>query len=146
VYVQLLLGALMRHTGSGLAIPDFPLALGRIIPPFTSDKIVIHFAHRVGALVVAMMIIWTFSRIYSAYSDHPLLYRPAATLLALLLIQWTLGAFTVWTAKSVLPTTAHVATGALILGTSFLLTIRAFGMAAKRRTAIIYPFREPAWK
>src|SRR5688572_25978876 len=36
VYVQLILGALMRHTQSGLAIPDFPLALGGIIPPFTS--------------------------------------------------------------------------------------------------------------
>ena len=23
----------MRHTGAGLAIPDFPLALGRLVPP-----------------------------------------------------------------------------------------------------------------
>ena len=57
-----------------------------------------------------------------------------------------LGALTVLTAKGVVPTTAHVATGALILGTSFLLTIRAFGMVVRRRTAVIYPFREPAWK
>src|SRR5688500_8952540 len=28
VFGQLFLGALMRHTGAGLAIPDFPLALG----------------------------------------------------------------------------------------------------------------------
>jgi cytochrome c oxidase assembly protein subunit 15 len=146
VYVQLLLGALMRHTGAGLAIPDFPLAFGRIIPPFSSEKIVIHFAHRVGALVVATMIVWTFSRIQSAYADHPLLQRPALVMFALLFVQLTLGALTVLTSKSVIPTTAHVATGALILGTSFLLTVRAFGMVAKRRTAMIYPFREPAWK
>ncbi len=146
VYVQLILGALMRHTDSGLAIPDFPLMLGHIIPPFNSPKVVIHFAHRMGALVVAVMIIWTFTRIYRAYSDHRLLYRPAVTMLALLFIQLTLGATTVLTAKAVIPTTAHVATGALVLGTSFLLTLRAFGMIAKRRTAVIYPFREPAWK
>jgi heme A synthase len=92
------------------------------------------------------MIIWTFSRIHSVYSDHRLLHRPSVALVVLLCIQVTLGAFTVWTAKSVVPTTAHVATGALILGTSFLLTVRAYGMVAKRRTAVIYPFREPAWK
>src|SRR5262245_13086297 len=108
VYVQLLMGALMRHTGAGLAIPDFPLAFGRIIPPFTSEKVVIHFAHRVGALVVATMIIWTFSRIYRHHSGQSLLMRPALLMLASLVLQITLGAFTVWTAKSVIPTTAHV--------------------------------------
>src|SRR5437763_8862048 len=84
VYVQLILGALMRHTAAGLAIPDFPLALGHIIPPFTSEKIVIHFAHRIGALLVATMIIWTFSRIYREYSDHRLLRRPATVMFVLL--------------------------------------------------------------
>src|SRR4029078_3739104 len=51
VYFQLILGALMRHTNSGLAIPDFPLSFGHIIPPFTSNKVIIHFAHRVGAVI-----------------------------------------------------------------------------------------------
>ena len=137
IYVQLILGALMRHTGSGLAIPDFPLALGRIIPPFTSDKIIIHFSHRVGALIVATMIIWTFTRIARSYSESRLLFRPALTMLILLVIQLTLGALTVWTAKAVVPTTAHVATGALVLGTSLLLTLRAYAMVGERI---------PAWK
>jgi cytochrome c oxidase assembly protein subunit 15 len=146
VYVQLILGALMRHIGAGLAIPDFPLALGRIIPPFTSDKIVVHFAHRVGALIVTAMITWTFVRIYRHHSDQPALCRPAALMLLLLAVQLSLGAATVLTAKSVLPTTAHVVTGALLLGTSFLLTLRSFGTMKKRRTALIYSFPEPAWK
>jgi len=137
VYVQLILGALMRHTNAGLAIPDFPLALGHIIPPFTSNKVIIHFAHRVGALIVTMMIIWTFSRIARSYSDHRLLFRPALSMVVLLSIQLTLGALTVWTAKAVLPTTAHVLTGALILGTSFLLSLRTYAMV---------PTRVPAWK
>jgi cytochrome c oxidase assembly protein subunit 15 len=128
IYVQLILGALMRHSDAGLAIPDFPLAFGQIIPPFTSNKIIIHFAHRVGALLVSAMILWTFSRIVRAYGEHQLLFRPALTLLILLAVQITLGAITVWTAKGVLPTTAHVLTGALVLGTSFLLTLRAYAM------------------
>ena len=137
IYLQLILGALMRHTNSGLAIPDFPLAFGRIIPPFTSDKIAIHFAHRIGAAVVTALIVWTFSRITRSYSDSPLLLRPAVLMLILLVIQIALGALTVWTAKAVVPTTAHVATGALVLGTSLLLTLRAFAMVS---------VRVPAWK
>ena len=146
VYIQLILGALMRHMDAGLAIPDFPLMFGRLVPPFTSQKIVIHFAHRVGALIVATMIVWTVSRIQRHYPNHRLLWRPALAMLPLLGLQLTLGAFTVWTAKAILPTTAHVATGALILGTSLLLTLRAFGMATKPQPGVVYPFREPAWK
>ena len=137
VYMQLILGALMRHTNAGLAIPDFPLALGHIIPPFTSNKVIIHFAHRVGAIIVTAMIVWTFSRIARSYSHHRLLFRPVLAMMVLLGIQLTLGALTVWTAKGVLPTTAHVLTGALVLGTSFLLTLRAYAMIATRM---------PAWK
>ena len=132
VYFQLILGALMRHTNAGLAIPDFPLALGHIIPPFTSSKVIIHFAHRLGAVIVTAMIIWTFSRIARAYSDHSLLFRPALIMLILVGIQLTLGALTVWTAKAVFPTTAHVLTGALVLATSFLLTLRAYAMVIQR--------------
>jgi cytochrome c oxidase assembly protein subunit 15 len=131
------MGALMRHTNAGLAIPDFPLALGHIIPPFSSNKVVIHFSHRVGAVIVTAMIVWTFSRIARSYSDHPLLFRPALTMLILVAVQLSLGAITVWTTKAVVPTTAHVLTGALVLGTSFLLTLRVYAMVVHR---------VPAWK
>ena len=43
----------MRHTGAGLAIPDFPLMFGDLVPTHWDPKIAIHFAHRVGALVVS---------------------------------------------------------------------------------------------
>lgn len=124
VFVQLILGAVMRHTKSGLAIPDFPLAFGRIIPPFDSAKIAIHFSHRVGALIVTTLIIWTVTRIMRYYREEKKLFRPALLLIIALAGQLTLGAFTVWTQKEVLITTAHVATGALILGTSLFLTLR----------------------
>jgi len=124
IFTQLILGAVMRHTKSGLAIPDFPLAFGKIIPPFDSTKIAIHFSHRLGALVVSALVIWTVARIVQYYRNEKKLFRPAIFLIGALLIQLTLGAFTVWTQKEVLITTAHVATGALILGTSLFLALR----------------------
>src|SRR5256885_6653512 len=132
VYVQLILGALMRHTAAGLAIPDFPLALGHIIPPFTSNKVMIHFAHRVGAVVVTTLIVWTFIHIARSYSDHSLLFRPALAMFALVGVQLVLGALTVWTHRAIIPTTAHVLIGALVLGSSFLLTLRACAMLTAR--------------
>jgi cytochrome c oxidase assembly protein subunit 15 len=125
VYVQLLLGAVMRHTKSGLAIPDFPLAFGGLLPPFDSAKIAIHFSHRVGALIVAILAIWTIARIMRYHRQEKKLYRPAFLLACALVMQLTLGALTIWTQKAVIPTTAHVATGALILGTSLVLALRA---------------------
>ncbi|MDZ7292098.1 MAG: heme A synthase [candidate division KSB1 bacterium] len=130
VYVQLILGAVMRHTKSGLAIPDFPLAFGRLIPPFTSDKVAIHFTHRVGALVVTILVAWTVLRVLRNYRQERQLYRPALLLACTMVLQITLGALTVWTQKAVIPTTAHVATGALILGTSLVLALQAYRLRA----------------
>ena len=129
IYLQIIIGALMRHLGAGLAIPDFPLAFGRLIPPLDSGFVMINFAHRCGALIVTIMIATTALRVLSTQSD-PWLRRPALGLIALLILQITLGAFAVWTGLAVIPTTAHVATGAAVLGTSLLLAIRLYAANA----------------
>ena len=130
VYVQVILGAVMRHSGAGLAIPDFPLAFGRVVPPFESSAVVIHFAHRLGAVVVSCMLIWTTLRILRRHRDERALARPARLALALLGTQLALGALTIWTRKAVLPTTAHVAVGAALLATTLVLALRV-----RRRSA-----------
>jgi len=139
VYSQLMLGALMRHTKAGLAIPDFPLAFGRIIPRFDSSAILIHFAHRVGAIMVTMMVVWTVYRIISTYRSQTRLLRPAIILAFLLVIQLMLGAMTIWSGKAIMITTFHVVTGAAILGTSFLLTLFAFVMTSSQFQTYIHP-------
>lgn len=130
VYAQLLLGAVMRHTGSGLAIPDFPLAYGHLVPYLESFPVAIHFAHRVGALIVATLIGATALRVRSLHGDEPLLGRPALLLVALVVLQITLGATIIWSRRAVLPTTAHVAVGAAILATALVITLRSYRAAA----------------
>src|SRR5215470_11565395 len=56
IYVQIVIGATMRHTGAGLAIPDFPLSFGHVIPTHWEPKIAVHFAHRAGAAAVTVLI------------------------------------------------------------------------------------------
>ena len=148
VFLQLLVGAVMRHTKAGLAIPDFPLALGRIVPPLASFPVAIHFAHRVGALVVAAFVALCVVRAFR--SGRPGVARTSLWLAALVLLQGALGAATVLTGKAVIVTTAHVATGALLLGSTI-----AFGfasLAAERRRGNVIPIRPAqagkaaAWK
>jgi cytochrome c oxidase assembly protein subunit 15 len=123
VFGQLFLGALMRHTGAGLAIPDFPLALGRVVPPLDSAPVALHFAHRLGAIAVVAAVAWLARQAYRSRDRR--LSRPATLLLFLVAVQVALGAATVLTAKSVVPTTAHVATGAAVLGACWFVTLRA---------------------
>src|SRR5438105_9261966 len=91
VFGQLVLGALVRHMGAGLAIPDFPLAFGRLVPPLVTPHIAVHFAHRVGALVVGVAVVST-ATLALRRSDDAWLRRPTALALLLLVLQVTLGA------------------------------------------------------
>ena len=125
VYCQLLLGAVVRHTGSGLAIPDFPLAYGRLVPELASFGVAIHFAHRVGAVIVSGLALATAARVFQAHRSDPRRVRPAILLLVLVVIQLSLGASIIWTRKAALPTTAHVAVGAAILAVSLVLGLRS---------------------
>lgn len=126
IYLQILIGALMRHLGAGLIIPDFPLSFGRLVPPYFDELIAVNFAHRCGAVVVSAMIVWTAARALRLRAVAPVLRRPALGLLLLLALQITLGALTIWTERAVIPTTSHVAIGAAVLATSLAIALRAY--------------------
>jgi cytochrome c oxidase assembly protein subunit 15 len=124
LYVQILLGAIVRHTGAGLAIPDFPLSFGRLVPEFSNSLIMWQYAHRVGALAASVMVVWTVSRTLRRVGSERFVLLPAALMLALLGLQVFLGALTIWSLRAVVPTTAHVATGSLLFASSVVLTVR----------------------
>ncbi len=125
IYGQLILGAIMRHTGAGLAIPDFPLSFGRFVPPFLSFEIAVHFAHRVGALLVAAAVLLTAARVLRRHRKRSDLAVPSVLALILVAAQIALGAATVLTRLAVAPATAHVVTGALLLAVCLVLAVRS---------------------
>ena len=109
IYLQLFVGAAFRHSGMS------------ILP------------HLVNAVLTSGIIAWTAVRVLSRYGQIATLRRPAATMIALLLIQLGFGfaaylTRVVWGKNAVQPlpsmvstTVAHVAIGALLLATSFVL-------------------------
>jgi cytochrome c oxidase assembly protein subunit 15 len=126
IYAQIIVGAAMRHSGAGLAIPDFPLMFGGLLPDRWSPAIAVHFAHRAGALVVTIVIMAAGLYVRRHHAGRTLLTRPAGLLVALVAVQVTLGALTVLTERDVWINSAHVVCGAAVLGTSLVLTLRAW--------------------
>jgi cytochrome c oxidase assembly protein subunit 15 len=126
VFAQIVIGALMRHKGAGLAIPDFPLSLGRVVPEFANAAIAINFAHRAWGVLVAIAIL----------ALGPMVLRRAvgplrtiySTLMGAVAIQVLLGAFTVWTAKSPVVTSLHVMFGAFVLANALVFALTAARM------------------
>ncbi len=124
VLVQIALGAAVRHTGAGLAIPDFPLAYGQLVPPLDSGPVALHFAHRVGALVVAAAVGLTALRIFRLEPVKRCLARPTIVMLALVCAQIALGGWTILSFKAAGVATAHLGVGALLWGTAVVLAMR----------------------
>jgi cytochrome c oxidase assembly protein subunit 15 len=146
VYLQLIVGALMRHFQAGLAIPDLPLAYGHWLPPIseaglkaansvrawdfqmnpvTLGQVWLHFGHRLGAVVVSIAIVTLVSMVLMRHRRQRKLFVPAVVLIILLITQVTLGVFTVLDRKPADIATLHVACGALVLVTCFVLAVRA---------------------
>jgi cytochrome c oxidase assembly protein subunit 15 len=126
IYAQILIGATMRHLGAGLAIPDFPLSFGHLLPPAWPLPVAIHFAHRAGALVIAMLVLATAWAVWTRHRARPELARPAALLVVAVVTQVTLGALVVLSRRQPVINTLHVATGAVVLGMALVLTLRTY--------------------
>src|SRR5206468_8172847 len=85
IYVQILIGAAMRHTGAGLAIPDFPMMFGGIVPNHWNPAIAVHFAHRVGGIVVSASVAAVAAGVWRHRARRRELTRPAAIIVVLVL-------------------------------------------------------------
>jgi cytochrome c oxidase assembly protein subunit 15 len=163
VFIQLMLGALMRHTDSGLAIPDFPLAYGQLLPslsadalarynatlldlgiriaadgPISSSQVLIHLVHRIWAVPVFLLVLWTSVRLVRLAPVSGRFSRFGWILGALVAVQILLGAMTVLSGKAVLPATAHVATGALLLVGLALATLHGARVWGLPRLGILH--------
>ena len=96
---QILVGATMRHTEAGLAIPDFPLMFGGLVPDHWDPKIA-HPLRAPGrrARRRRASIVMTAAHVWSHHRRRRGLTRPAAAAGRLVAVQVTLGALTVLSA------------------------------------------------
>src|SRR5438477_3530043 len=143
IYIQLALGATMRHQHRDLSILDFPTANGAWIPDTSaaalakinawrdaralSDvsafQIWLQMVHRFLALIIGIGVIAFCSRVWRNARQVAALKKLSVWWLVFLFGQLTLGAWTIWSNKAADIATAHVAVGAIML--SFGVSISA---------------------
>ncbi len=144
ILVQLLFGATMRHQHQGLAVPDFPLAYGKLWPatdrvsvaaynshrleaagenPITSLHIVVHMLHRLMGFAVLFAILGCTIAVWRKAAAPPALRKLSALWSVAACTQVALGISTILSQRKVDVTTAHVALGAVTFMTGWLLVL-----------------------
>jgi cytochrome c oxidase assembly protein subunit 15 len=136
IYAQIIVGAVMRHSDAGLAIPDFPWMFGHVLPDHWDSKIAVHFAHRVGALIVVISVMATSAHIWYHHRDRRELTQPATLIVLLVIVQVTLGALTVLTRRDIWINSVHLVCGALVLATSIVITLRSWQVRFAREVRL----------
>jgi cytochrome c oxidase assembly protein subunit 15 len=148
--VQLAMGASMRHSHTGLSIPDFPTVYGKILPPVDPESIarindereaqaappinagliLLQYVHRIWAVFIVVGIASVGTAILRIRTLAGQLHFAAGFWIFLILIQFGLGAWTIWSNKAADIATAHVFVGALTLMTGALLSVILSAMVA----------------
>jgi cytochrome c oxidase assembly protein subunit 15 len=154
IYLQLGLGATMRHQHRDLSILDFPLAYGAIIPD-TSPTVLakvnewrearalsdvapshiwLQMAHRFVALLIGLGV--CVCLVLARKTEYAgLLSRFTDAWFLLLSGQLTLGAWVIWSNKAADIATAHVALGAMMFGFGIALSAIALRLASNNENA-----------
>ena len=134
----------MRHSHTGLSIPDFPTvyggffppldaaSIGRInegravtqsAPPISSGLVLLQYVHRVWAVLIVV----SLSSVAMGILRNRQIPAPARSVakawIALVFVQFALGAWTIWSNKAADIATSHVFVGALILMIGVLLSV-----------------------
>jgi cytochrome c oxidase assembly protein subunit 15 len=135
IYLQLGLGATMRHQHRDLSILDFPTAYGAILPDTSSAKLAeinawrearalsdvtpfhiwLQMTHRFLALIVAAGVIASLVVARRTGPNAGTISRFSDVWFLLLACQIALGAWIIWSNKAADIATAHVAVGATMV-------------------------------
>jgi cytochrome c oxidase assembly protein subunit 15 len=152
IYLQLGLGATMRHQHRDLSILDFPLAYGKFIPDTSPTRIAeintwrdaralsdvtpfhiwLQLTHRFVAVVVAAGIIASLFLARRTGPDAGMLSRFTDLWFLLLACQVSLGAWVIWSNKAADIATAHVAVGATMFALGVSLSAICFRLLRDR--------------
>jgi cytochrome c oxidase assembly protein subunit 15 len=133
----IVVGSVVRTTGSGLACPDWPLCHGRWLPT-ESLNVFLEWFHRLLVLLTSVFLFaaagWTLKR----REVRARLGGLMGLAILLLFVQVLLGALTVWKLLSPPIVTGHLAVGLLLFATLVTFTMVA-GLEADPEAAPLAP-------
>ena len=118
-YLLIVLGAIVRITGSGMGCGDhWPLCNGHLFPPLDDIGTVIEWSHRLAAALVSVLV--AVLGLYAWRLRHPA-RSVAYFAVALLIVQVLLGAITVKLELPPWTVIVHLGTAMLLLATLLII-------------------------
>jgi heme A synthase len=136
VYAQMLVGALMRHLGAGLACTDVPLCQGKLWPTGVHPNVHLHIFHRLFALLVLGHLIGMGITV-AKHAPTRALKTLGVLAPVLATVQIALGILSVTTFLDVLPVTAHLGVAAALLADCTILHLVARRAQVKTAAAAV---------
>jgi len=121
IFSQSVLGAVVRHTGTGLVCPDVPLCFGEWIPPLGTMPVVIHFSHRLLGIIVLISLLALAYKSTKTIEDSTI-RTLAFTAAGLGISQVILGFLSVYSLLAIIPVSLHTLIAALLLSSTVYLS------------------------
>jgi heme A synthase len=132
VYLQIVLGGVVRITGSGLACPDWPACQGRAIPDFTNYRVAIEYSHRLFATAATLLMLATAAVAVTMYRRQraegviPVgLVSASVVGVGLIAVQVVLGGVTVLVGNTPFTVAIHLGNALLVLAAALLVALWA---------------------
>src|SRR5205823_3258781 len=142
-YGLVVLGGVVRVSGSGLGCPDWPLCHGRLLPPLDLHAI-IEYSHRTTASLAAILLASTALAAWFWARRRPDVRWPATVALLLLGLQVTLGAVTVLLQLPPIVVLVHLATAQALLGAACVTAVASV-LSLPQAGALDRPGQRAAW-
>ncbi len=119
-FVLIVVGGIVRVSGSGLGCPDWPTCHGQIVPPLMLQALV-ETSHRWTAAIVSILVVATAVVAIARRRDRAWLTAVAILAVLVLIVQIALGAFTVELELTPLLVTAHLGTALALFATTTVI-------------------------
>lgn len=135
-FFLIVVGALVRVSGSGLGCPDWPLCHGSIIPPFEFHTLV-EYSHRLTTTFVTVLVISTALWATIRYRTRKWIFRAALLSVLLLFVQILLGGITVLTELPPTVVAVHLGNAMLLFASVLAVATMSWRAPSGEREQIV---------
>jgi protoheme IX farnesyltransferase len=124
-YLLVVIGAVVRGTGSGMGCPDWPTCHGAWIPPLSDTAAWIEWTHRSVAVILGFLVLGLAFLAVARHRRQLSIVVPSVLALVLVAFQAYLGKITVDTSNAGEWVTAHLATALALLALLTFVAVRS---------------------